>query len=65
MGKTVFMPVLIAGFIFIVGSVLSIFHSLMIFEEIFEVLHHISWAIALTILTYGVYDYWRMLKRLS
>ncbi|MBS7644208.1 hypothetical protein KEJ26_06520 [Candidatus Bathyarchaeota archaeon] len=70
--RTIFMPLLIAGFLFFATSAFGMTFGtlhLTIFEEvvdplIFEVLHHISLAIALLIVTYGVYNYWRMLRKL-
>jgi len=30
--------------------------------EIYEIFHHIVWFLGLGLLTYGVYDYYRMIK---
>jgi len=61
---SMFTPVLMAGIIFVFGSVMSIFHSLLMLGEIFELLHHVFWAVGLAILTYGAYSYGKMLKRM-
>jgi Na+-transporting NADH:ubiquinone oxidoreductase subunit NqrD len=60
--KTVYKPVVIAGFVFIIGSLFIIVYEFLPMS-IFEIMHHLSWLVALIIITYGSYDYMKMLEK--
>jgi len=59
--RSIMKPVLICGHMFIVGCVLSVVHDFM-HLPILEILHHLSWTLALTVLTYGIYMYMKILS---
>lgn len=60
--KTVYKPIVIAGLIFVIGCFFALIHEF--FKEyIFEVMHHLSWLIALIIIAQGSYDYMKMLEK--
>jgi len=55
-------PVLLSSMFLLTGSLMSIVGAVTGETEIFEILHHISWLLGLSLLTYGVYDYYRMIR---
>jgi len=55
-------PVLLSSIFLLIGSSIGIVSAITSETEIYEILHHISWFLGLSLLTYGVYDYYRMIK---
>jgi len=55
-------PVLLSSIFLLIGSLMSIVGAATGETDIFEILHHISWLLGLSLLTYGVYDYYRMIR---
>jgi len=55
-------PVLLSSVFLLIGSLIGIVSVTASETEIYEILHHISWFLGLSLLTYGVYDYYRMIK---
>jgi len=62
---SVMRPVLLAGSgIFLLGCIFSILGFLMEIE-LFDLLHHLTWAIGLTFLVLGLFEYRKMLREIG
>jgi len=60
--RSLWVPILVSSIFFLLGNISSILESFMNVTEELETLHHTSWLVGLSILTYGVYTYFRMVK---
>jgi len=60
--KSFWSPVLLSSIFFLIGSLMGIVSGITGETEIYEIFHHIVWFLGLGLLTYGVYDYYRMIK---
>lgn len=63
--KTLWMPVLVSSVFFLIGNISSVLEDFMTISDELETLHHASWLVGLSILTYGIYTYLQMLRKIS
>jgi len=61
--RSLWVPILVSSIFFLLGSISSILEDYLNITEEMEMLHHLSWLIGLSILTYGVYIYFLMVKK--
>ena len=61
--RSLWVPILVSSIFFLLGSISSILEDYLNITEEMEMLHHLSWLIGLSILTYGVYIYFQMVKK--
>jgi len=60
--KSFWVPILVSSIFFLLGNISSILGNFVNATEELEILHHLSWLVGLSVITYGVYVYLQMVK---
>jgi len=61
--KSLWIPILVSSLFFLLGNISSILENFLNITEELEILHHSSWLVGLSVITYGVYIYLQMMKK--
>jgi len=61
--RSLWVPILISSIFFLLGNISSILENFVNATEELEILHHLSWLVGLSVITYGVYVYLQMVKK--
>ena len=71
--RSLFIPIMVSAVFFWYGSIISLAFSiylestpsLIIFQDVINLLHQVTLIIGLSILTYGVFSYWKITKHVK
>jgi len=65
--RSLWTPVFASSYLFLVASLLALLYTfsvdLMMEMKTLEILYHVTWLVGIGTLTYGVYDYLRMIEK--
>lgn len=61
--KSFWVPILVSSIFFLLGNISSILENFINVTEELEILHHLSWLVGLSVVTYSVYVYLQMVKK--